>query len=480
MTVNSTRIKLKFFLISFFLIICMLVIFPLHRMTSEEKVDNPGRCPYYISMQALLSNYPAFAQDKANIWYLKQRLVNFERDIAKSKALLYLIQDYRMNYYQVLNHFGVKSIKEMTNPDNIMSMATLSYPIIDSFYLDSHVSCINPLLFPFSGSKHRRILQFNLGSLYDSIPNRFSRILVALPVDAQLGVFPGFFVNNQTTTLETQFMTGMPMLSALYVLPTYDYAHVGSYQTPVPWAYFNVKMISNPLVRKLYDIAGIDIFTVLQSDLVKNHMKSLPNTQELSSKLRPIFQYGDQFKTYLNSHSYGMAYLAQNIHYEDPMMVKSYEQAIKNYFAQPISHNPKEFTQVIDILYQKLLGLTGIYDIILEAKSPERLERTANESNGSVVIKNIIGERAFLQSNCLQKECTLVFNIAQAPGWHAYVNGIASSVNRANFAFMATNVPKGTANVWFIYAPIPALISYFVSMISLILIFMQSIKTRKN
>lgn len=455
-----------FFVVGIVLIIWSLALFPLHRLPSKERLNNPHRAQYYITLQSILANYPMLSADKANVLFIKNRLLRFEKDMQRHMSHhVKIVSAYRKQYLKELNTFGIHSVKQLRHVAAVIQIATQTAPIIDAFYLDKNLFHINPL-YHWEPNHSRRILQFNLGGLYQEIPNRNMRILAAYLNDSQLGVYSGFIVNNQTTTLETQFMTGLPMLTALYVMPKYDYGATGTLSTMVPWGYFGVNSFFDPVIRKVLDIGGIDAFGVLKSQMRNKKIQTIPGAKALRAHILPIFS--TDYMPFLNTRSYGMAYLANHITTEKPNAIQPYEKAIKNYFADPINHHPQVFLQTTHVLYSKLMALKQKHDIIMETNLANHvLNRDANSPAGKVNVQNIVGERVLLNTDCARSSCTLVLNVADSPGWHAFVNGNLAKISRANFAFMATEVPHGPSTVWFIYSPLSALVSYFISILTL-------------
>lgn len=131
------------------------------------------------------------------------------------------------------------------------------------------------------------------------------------------------------------------------------------------------------------------------------------------------------------------------------------------------------------MLYQKLMRLKNKHDAILEISTPkQRIESgTKDSSVGYVNIGGYVSEKASFTPVCLKASCTLIFNIADAKGWNAYVNGQKAKITRANFAFMAVNVPAGTSHVWFIYEPFLRVMAEFLSLISLIIVLLLIMRT---
>ncbi|MCD6038613.1 MAG: Bacterial rane protein YfhO [Gammaproteobacteria bacterium] len=465
----SLKIKQKilFNLFSLFLIFFIIQLFPFEPLRSFEMAEEGVNCPYYFTLQSLLARYPLLAADKANAKFIKQKLQKFENKMTNPFLPFTVVNHYKNPYFNNLAKLNLRSINFSNSDDEIIRAASKTAPIVDGFYLDKNINCISPLY--NWGNPTRRVLRFNLNGLYDQLPNKYSQIMMASPPLWITGASPGYFILNQTETFDTRYMTGLPMLTALYVLPKNDFTNYGSFESPATWLYFNIDSLRDPIIRKMLNIGGIDIFTILTKDLKD---KKIPNVFMLPTKINPLF--GKNFKSFVNEESYGLVYFANNITYENSDDIESQERYIKHYF----SHHDDvvDFRKKINILYHKLMQLKYKDDVILEfPKIFSNLDNsTRNQKKGEVSIHGIIAERAFFTTNCLQKNCLFVFNIGKAPGWHAFVNNTESNIMRANFAFMATEVPQGIATVWFIYAPTSKLISYFVSIFTLLIIFLMT------
>ncbi|HEX4046060.1 MAG TPA: YfhO family protein [Gammaproteobacteria bacterium] len=468
---SPLRTKILFWVSGLCFIGLSLLFLPIQFIQTNELADNPQGCPYYITLQSILANYPLLASDKANSQLIKTRLLQFEKNVSQSTNPAVIT--YKNAYFNALRQFNLTSVNTVQSQTTLLTIAKQTTSTVDNYYLDSRLFCINPL-YQWNASHSRRILRYNLSNTLNNMSNRFSRVLASLPDAQQLGIFSGFFVNNQTTTLGPQFMTGTPFITALYILPKHNFAHVGSYHAPVPWCAFSAVFWIDPLLRKVLNIAGIDTFIVKKADLDN---RSIPAATPLTTTVYPMFE--DNLLTYTNQQSYGMAYLANHIYYEDPLIIKKSEKTIKRYFARPTTHNPAKFTATTDVLYKKLMSLSKQHDIILESATANTLlnnppASTTQGNAGQVVIKGIVGALALFSVDCERENCVFVFNAAKAPGWRAIVNGTSTPIERANFAFMATSVPHGQSNVWFIYAPWTQLITYFLSLLSLIGIFVVS------
>ena len=476
---NSRQLKKKLFfgIIAAFLISSVIKIFPFETLESNETAGNPNNCMYYFTLQSILASYPLMAGDKANIKMIKRKLSDFEhierRAPDRSNATL---QKAVNGYFKTLTKFNLKSISKTNNEALILAIATANAYNIDNYYLDSTNFCVSPLYNWYGPIPARRILRFNLASLYEHIPSKFSRILPAVHDDWLTGSMPGFFLVNQTTTLDARFMTAMPLVTALYLLPKYDFNAVGTYGSPANWNYFRANSFIDPVTRKALDIGGIDVFTVYNDDLGS---KIIPGVQLLPNKMNSTFSSFYTYSSFINTQSYGTAYLANHITLENPQDIDASEQAIKHYFAR--HDDAAAFKRITDGLYQKLMTLQEKHDVLLETTSP--LLPGMNETKSvtdTVQIKGMVGGRNLFTSHCAEQNCLFVFNLTKSSGWYAYVNRVSTSIERVNLAFMATAVPHGDATIWFIYSPWSWTITYFISLLTLLGVVLASTQRKLN
>jgi hypothetical protein len=469
----SNKLQFLSTLVVMIIIAASIPLFPLQNMKSNHLVDNSIYCPYYVSLQSVLANYPLLSFDKANITFIKQRMMKFEQDLVSNKSSANLITPYSETYYKNLASHGLTSVNAVTNPQLILALANTNVSNIDNFYFDEKLNCSNRLI-DWKTGHTTNILNYNIGGMYfNNFTNPYTRILFSVDMGVHLGVFPGFFVNNQTTSLGTQYLTGMPILTALYVIPGYNFQYLGSYSGLVPWCAFWSGYVTDPFLRKLLNISGIDAFTVSIAELNKRIKKKettgVPDATLLPNNARAQFG-GNDFQTYMNNQSYGMTYLANQITYINPDELRHAKNEIKRYFARPEHHNVYAFTQATTVYYNKLRELKANHDLILERTKPLAVEPAPN---GTTRVHGIVGERAFFSADCPQAKCLFVYNLSHAPGWFAMVNGRFRKIFTANFAFMATEIPRGQSTIWFIYQPLSSLFCYLLSTITLIAIFLK-------
>ena len=70
-----------------------------------------------------------------------------------------------------------------------------------------------------------------------------------------------------------------------------------------------------------------------------------------------------------------------------------------------------------------------------------------------------------------------VFNDSWAPGWKAYVDGVERPALRVNYAFRGVVVPEGPHRVVFVYRPQFFFIGLAVSVLSLLLLVLFSLRS---
>jgi hypothetical protein len=452
-----------FNVIAIITIISTIHYFPLQKIYSYEKKDNnASSCPYYFTLESLLASYPLLSFDKANATFIKNKLQKFERKMKNPTLSTEIFNQYKIPYENKLRASGLTSIDGAQSDADVINAATQVTTIVDGYYLNKKINCQNT--YYDWGLQSHRLLRYNLNGLYDMKPDKYSIILMSTNQDWITGSTAGHFMVNQTETLDTRFMAGLPLLTALYVTPRNDFSKSGNYSSPANFRYFNATNLQDLATRKAMDIGGVDIFTFFKSDLKNN---KVADTRILPSAINPRFS--ELFESRINTRSYGHAYFANSITYADPAEIRGYEQSIQRYFRH--RDDPAAFTATTNILYDRLLKLQSKHDIILESKPLPKMF-----SEGDIQIKGIVGERSFFETNCRGKQCLFVFNTGDAPGWHAYVNGKESKILRANFAFMATVVPSGASTIWFIYSSITQLSSYFLSIITLLIIIFGTLR----
>lgn len=431
------------------------------------KLKKSKHCPYYISLKAKLANYAGLTHDAANLNFLQATLIQFEKDITKKVNNL-LILPYQISYQTFLRKFNIKKIAT-TQPQQLMHIAKLIAPLVDDFYLNNKINCVHPdLTTVFHPYSPARILAYNLDALYYYLPHRFLRIQSATGGDENLGLGAGLFINDSSSTLDNRYVLSMPLFSTLYI------GH-SDLTIPLPEQYndlnfmnFNVplKFYLNRIGSKIADIGGIDI--ILTKESLPAKLDS--HFELISTSLPPNIK--DKYYMYINKNSYGMVYLANDIQLSDSQLLKKYI----HYILQYQKNNQDQYaairyTAVAANLFSQLLNLKKKYDVIIEAPIDFVQQFKTASNPGTIAINNIVGSNAVFEATCKLKSCLFVFNIANVPGWKAYVNYINAPIYRVNFAFMGIKVPQGKSIIWFVYQSYTEFILYCASLIFLLIIF---------
>jgi len=447
-------------------------------LKTGHKIGNPAGCSYYISLRANLANFDNLARDTANIEYLRHRLQVFE---GENKPDQPAFQTGIKNYRKALLTFDAKSIDDVSD-DLVIDVVRASWRHIDNAYLNKG-GCLYPPMVDGDNTTPKRISRFNNDSLYADIPDRYARIISATGrtpgpeikrfetslagdrpriTDSHLGLGSGRFINNGMTTLDSRFMMGFPLLHALYLYPNYHFDQRGTYQDLMHWK-FDAQEILEPRSRKLLDIAGIDVITVRAENLKDN--LDFTGFQELNIDIPDVI---DPHYTPLgNGQSYGMAYLADSVVPISRQEIASNEELVKDYFRHRLDKGT--YIELVESMRQKLLDLPGKHAVLLE--QPAGATPVFNVPiHGEAHIVGMAGPRVHIASNCNQPSCLLVFNQAALPGWRIFVDHEAKPTLRANYAFLAVQVPQGRHDVVFIYEPFPQSLGMALSLIFMLLI----------
>jgi len=424
---------------------------------------NPQHCSYYLMLSSLLANYPLLKGDAANTLEIRNRLSTFERDVKSHNAT-----GYDKQYQEALKKFSVATSRDIKGASSLYAFALTAAPIVDRFYFDGAYSCVHPV------ARHNlgidgRFIRANIASLYSGLPTPFLRIgdftdngtthtLINATGLLSFGVGPGLFIHNSTMDFDPRFGVGFPMLHGLYLCPGFDFVPLGGYNQnycgfrPSPTSWFN------PLYRKILNISGMDVF--LTSRKWAGQFAKADGFEEFTyNGNTPQMPDGNAFMLMRNVQSYGLAYMANHIHYVPESTVAPMAQTIWRYLTK---HADKPaFIKSRTWLYQQLGDLKDTHDIVLDFPVAGS-DTQAGQSE--VAIRNILGEATVMRADCKSETCVLVYNLAALSGWHAYTDGRPLEIHHANFAFMGVELSRGVHEVWFIYSPI----SYFwFTMISL-------------
>jgi len=430
------------------------------RVRTNIFTENPHGNKPYITMQALLNNYKNLKEDPANAKYIKSRLLSFENDLAIAKG-----KD-AANYYGVLKAQGFPGVAGAAY-DKAVQIASCVYPFVDEYYLDSHK--LYPPSFPIDGHDPRWIPDYNNVSILQNLGSRYQRILAATGTDSFMGVGEGFFIHNGTSTIDSRFMSGNRPLNALYLIPGEYYQRASEdYGSSRAWS-FNTDILKGNGSRKIFNIAGMGVYLFNEKDF-NGLAKADKEDLEVVGYLMPS-QVKPPFVVVEDKRSYGMAYLAKRIAYAGPWAPQLDD------FTPPFSaQSPLVFgayKKEVDKCLYSLSRLSGKYDAIIERREegfgPKSSGTEAALSGNRMEILNIIGNKAIFAVDCMHEPCALVLNYAAIHGWRAFCDRKPVRINKANFAFMSVDVPRGRHLIWFehrrfsvIWGSIITLLGYLV------------------
>ncbi len=427
-----------------------LMLADLHSVHNGHFIDNPNGCRFYVTNQSIAANSRGLLGDTATIPFLRRRLSTFEDTLKKDETSATAAQ-----YQDELRHYGAPRAEDLADPvipDFFRDVARLS----DSVAFASP-NCVNPLV--VGPGIVKRIVRFALDGLYEHIPSPFMRILPAVTVpdvypkpdfrnDSHVGLGPGLLMDRNTTTVDNKFMMSYPLLHALYLIPNFDFHNRGTYQYPVSWQ-MSPDLVLPPRQRKMFDIAGVDVFT-----LYKGVASQFPDTGDLRPIRQDLLPSLDPGLVVVEDpRSYGAAYVASSVKDVDIAQAKRAEPVVRKFFSRKAGL--EDLNAALAPLRENLEGLAEKHSILLE-NTIAHAESAApsNQSKGQAEIMGMVGPRAAIGVDCNEPRCLLVYNMAALPGWHAYRNGTEQPIARANYAFLATEIPHGHSFVWFIYQPI--------------------------
>ena len=457
-------------------------------LKSGTKNGNPQGCAYYISLGAHLSNLQGLEDDAANIEFIHHKMLAFEQ-FARRNSLNSELQAYRTRLYT----FGATRAHDLKLND-IESAAHAVAPLIDEAHLGDKACVYPPITHGWSWNAPDRIVRYNNDSLFQNLPSPFLRILGAtgrrgegprtnppLPfedprtveaprvIDSHLALGSGRLIINSTTTLDSRFMMGQPFVHALFLYPGYIFPKRGTYYDLMSWK-LDAREVLTPDARHLLNIAGVDVFTVREEDLIELPIKGVSVIPYKMPR-----QIDPRYRVLRNGQSNGLAFVATAQQSIPSAQIQEWETQIKQYFRREI--NAKSYRAVLSSM-KDALGKLGRREVLLGSDDAQNLEETgmpgdrkaAGDSiNGAkLTIVDIIGGQAAFNVTCPQEQCLVVFNTAYFGGWHAYVDGTRTNAVRANLAFLGASVPQGNHDLVFSFRPTANIVAAFISLIVVI------------
>ncbi len=227
-------------------------------------IDNLNDCQPYIALQTLLVNQRNLSQDAANTAYIKIKLIKFEEDIASSN-----LPTTEMVYEKVLSDYGQSSARYLKTAD-VIAFAHRVAKTIDQYYL-TQSNCISNAMSPAGHFPVWRIADYNNSAIFSSIDSieNTNRISFATFSDNSLGVGDGLFINNGNTSVDARFVSALPIINAIYLIPGFNFTHMPKYGElgyfARPWNLLAGQVLT-PESRKMLDISGIDYLVIRQEE----------------------------------------------------------------------------------------------------------------------------------------------------------------------------------------------------------------------
>ncbi|MEI6200661.1 MAG: YfhO family protein [Enhydrobacter sp.] len=423
----------------------------------QVAVRDASRRPVYESLGAVLGNSLLPAEQQASIGYLRQRLLAFERDTRGDRRPTVVAA--RTQYQTALKAMNVSSVAEL--PHESVRLLTLKvFEAVDGANAamgkaDTIPENVDGAL-AMLDDPYRRTMAVTSAKYQTAFLGAARRVTNA---------------HNNSMMYDNRFMLGQRAIQALFiyprdVLPQYmDWLNFGTQQgnyfisnARPPWHYETKDIIGNPF-RRLLGIAGVGVYLAVVDAEVE---RALANPATELVKSGPVTEAsGTSFVALRDERAYDTAYLANVVGEYDPVKVAELERAAETFFLHRAGQGYRlalaDFLKVLDPAVDSLMALKGRHDALLERtpsqpSPPRRIDVTSpGERGGKITIDGIVGPRAGFRVDCPDAECTLVYNMALLPGWSAYVDGRQAEIVRANYAFMAVNVPKGAHYVVWIY-----------------------------
>lgn len=416
---------------------------------------NPKGCPPYIALQTQVAIYEKMGfEDSPSLRYFRRRLCRYEADSG--------------------TRVGSGSACNLPL-DQVFSVARKSYHPFDDFYLGGQ-GCWYPEKFTPVGYGNFFIANFNNTAALSGLDDRFKKTLFAVgSSDYQLMVGGGHLIHNGTSaTVDTRYLAAFPPINAVYLTPGFIHPGWGSHRTLLPWE-FTPSLVEDATVRRLMNIGGIDafLFPAEEYAATKDKRDMVPIKISMPERLRPPYVLVE------DKRSYGVAYLARSVRHvpqrSSDLMEDRYP--IRN----PDRWN--RFKETVNYLTRELVSPSPFRSVILESasSSPSVLLPEGNTLSIASVGR---GNKAAFHVGCEKPPCLMVLNYADLNGWKAFVDDKPAPIQRANFAFMAVNVPHGKHLVWFEHRRWGLVVGTYLSLLANVLglawLFVSSARQMKK
>jgi hypothetical protein len=146
-----------------------------------------------------------------------------------------------------------------------------------------------------------------------------------------------------------------------------------------------------------------------------------------------------------DTHSFGLAYLAEGWRQAEPAFVP-----LDNFHPPFAKAKFRAYQTEVGRLSEALESLPYRH-MILEEPIASPWIAAGNgilSKKNELKIENIAGNKAAFTVSCHEPPCFLVFNTAALSGWKAYADQQRIRVQRANYAFVAVESPPGKHLIW--------------------------------
>jgi len=422
----------------------------LHAMVLERH-----RRPVYESLDAALANSLTPEDQIASVPYFRRRLVESERLMSNHPL------DPAWQAYRALLPPGYSSARDLPNA-SVRPLAAAAAPIID----DAYARLTQP---DAPGA-------FNIDAYLASLDDPYQRVMAFFRPDRPFW-FWGAARNvpnahNNSIMYHTWGYVGFPMVHALYVFPADKPARFGHWievapgyrsktaDRPVQWLHPPEELVDNPDFRRLLNIAGVGTYLVQENERFSRALGRADSGLRLLPSHAMSSTAG--FELVRDERAYSTAYLARVVGSADPAAIAKVERDTRALYVKPDidADEADAYAREIAPIRQSLLDMKDRHDAILappfnslvpvDVAGLESAENPARRG-GSVRIDGTAGPRIGLWVSCPDPTCVLVYNLAALPGWSSYVDQNAAPVFRANYAFLAVEVPRGLHYVAFVY-----------------------------
>lgn len=441
--------------------------------------------PVYETLGATLGNSLLPAEQSASIDYLRRRLTAFERDTRSDTQPS--VAAARGEYLAALKSMNAASAADLPAA-SVRPLALKVFVAVDAAY---------------AAMKKADSIPENIDGVLATMDDPYKRAMAITAAKYQTAFLGGgrrvTNAHNNSMMYDNRFLLGQRAIQALFIYPTdvlphyMDWLNFGTQQgnyfisnARPPWHYETKDIIGNPF-RKLLGIAGVGVYLAVVDAEVE---RALANPSDGLIKGGPVTEASEtSFVALRDERAYDTAYLANIVGTYPPSQVAELERAGETFFLHRAGHGYRlalaDFLKVLNPFVDSLLALKGRHDALLERKAGEASvsqtgSTSVGERGGRVKIEGIVGPRAGMRVDCPDPSCTLVYNLAVLPGWSAYVDGVQAAISRANYAFLAVQVPKGSHYVAWVYRTPGQTLAELISVLAFLALLIVTWRSRRD